>query len=74
MEGQRGEVTCLSSHSISVAELSIGMDIKVNPKLGLLDSQTACSLLKNAEHLLCTRHGTDISSAQREVGHSPWAQ
>lgn len=51
MEGQRGEVTCLSLHSISVVELLIGVDIRVNPKLGLLDLSTPCSLLKNAEYL-----------------------
>ena len=58
MEGQRGEVTCLSLHSTSVVELLIGVDIRVNPKLGLLDLSTPCSLLKNAEYLLCTRHWT----------------
>ena len=56
MEGQRGEVTCLSLHSTSVVELLIGVAIRVNPKLGLLDLSTPCSLLKNAEYILCTRH------------------
>lgn len=36
MEAQRAEVTHLSSHSISVAELGLGM--AVNLKLGLLYS------------------------------------
>lgn len=36
MEAQRGEVTCLSSHSVWRAEL--GLEIRVNPNLGLLDS------------------------------------
>ena len=44
MEAQRGEVTRLSSHSISVAEL--GLSITVNPKLGLLYSPTPWSFLK----------------------------
>lgn len=73
MEGQRGEVTCLSSHSISVVELSTGVDIRVNPKLGLLASPTPCSRLKNAEHLLSARHGTWHLERPERSGTQPLA-
>ena len=72
MEGQRGQVTCLSLHSTSVVELLIGIAIRVNPKL---DCWTYLHLA-HFEKMLSTYSalGTelDISRAQRGVRHSSW--